>query len=373
MLCIQDPNFTDSQLLHEALLQASIGAECGAGVYAFVSSDGVQLLLEDGTFIKFLKRGRYQLIIGMDDITNTRTLAALRAVKSKHKSHVEFKAFLHDTKGSLFHPKLSWFKRSSGGRLVVGSGNLTQKGLRQNVEAFIVQDVDNVAINEIILQWNNWLRDNQRHLLEIDDPLVQRKALANEAKWKSKTTGIIKAGITRQTQQVMEASLIVDEPGAWDIHEDAPVLLAEIPGKTNDRWGQANFDKETYRQFFGAHPGSKALYEIILRSVDRDGSFGNIERRPAVSVKSDNHRFELGQAKRYNGYPANGKPIGIFVLVAPRTYLYSIVIPDHPEYTAIYDEIAPYRVRKDRLIRHITTVPKLKSICPTLPLLGYLA
>lgn len=77
MLSIQDPSFGKNKLLHEALLEACDVALYGAGAYAYVTSSGVSMLMKDKVFEKFMSRGKYHLVVGMDDITNTKTLDSL--------------------------------------------------------------------------------------------------------------------------------------------------------------------------------------------------------------------------------------------------------------------------------------------------------
>ena len=137
--CIQDPSYGKSEYLHEALISACVGNITGGGAYAFASKDGIELLIEDENFKRFLKEGRFLLVVGMDDITNIYSIKTLRKLQEKYKGHLKVKAYIHKGKGSIFHPKYSWFSNEDGGVLVIGSGNLTQKGLRQNREAYTLE------------------------------------------------------------------------------------------------------------------------------------------------------------------------------------------------------------------------------------------
>ena len=58
--------------------------------------------------------------------------------------------------------------------------------------------------------------------------------------------------------------------GSLEVDADA-VLIAEIP-KSGDRWNQANFDLETFRNYFGAIPGH--TQRIILTHIDSEGRVG---------------------------------------------------------------------------------------------------
>jgi hypothetical protein len=114
------------------------------------------------------------------------------------------------------------------------------------------------------------------------------------------------------------------------------VLVAEIP-KGSTRWEQANFSKETFISFFGASETiQRRAYFFHVRS---DGTMGQQEVRPAVAVQSHNYRFELGAAKGL-AYPIAGRPIGLFVRIAARTFLYMLLLPGspgHPEISLLLD------------------------------------
>lgn len=387
MLYIQDPTYDGSKLLHEALLEACGSATCGAGTYAFVSADGVNLLMRDPAFIQFVDRGHFHLIIGMDEITNTRSLLALNAFCRQH-ANLTVQAFLHDTSGSTFHPKFSWFRCQGGGYLVAGSGNLTQKGLRRNREAFEFSKVSEDEIQRIEDRWNAWLESSRIYLRNLDDRDVIERAQDN-ARWAATpgarrshhrpatTTQRAGTGAPEPTEvppETPEATVLPvyedDEIGAWEFDEQCPALIAEIP-RGGARWNQANFDAGTFRTFFNSLPGVAGQEMLVLRDVKWDGSLGRIEQRPPVSVASRNYRVELS-AGRGMQYPAVGRPLGVFVKLSTRTFLYMILFPPDEGHTALQNVLDRSRVRTDRLVRYPTNVLELRGLCPALPLLEYL-
>ena len=136
-LFIQDPSFPSSDLLHDKLIDTFRNAVGGGGAYAFVSRDGVQMLMENADFETMIERGPYTLVVGTDHITNEAALTKLSELKNAHNNLTVF-AFLHEHNNSIFHPKYSWFRNENGGTLVIGSGNLTVNGLRRNQEAFSI-------------------------------------------------------------------------------------------------------------------------------------------------------------------------------------------------------------------------------------------
>ena len=127
--------------------------------------------------------------------------------------------------------------------------------------------------------------------------------------------------------------MVAHEDG-WQFYEENEVLLAEIP-KSGNRWKQANFDIDTFRNFFGATPGDNSQ-RILLRNINENQSLSSIEIRPSVSVISQNYRFELDAASGLS-YPTDGKPIGIFIKLTTRMFLYHLFMPDHPAYEEIKD------------------------------------
>jgi hypothetical protein len=137
-LHIQDPNTDDSEFLVDSLLDACTGACAGGGAFAFLSAGGVQLFLRDELFTTFLTRGRFDLLVGVDAITDTAAIAALSAVCREHPN-IGARVFLPSHPRSIFHPKVAWFDLGDGGILITGSGNLTAGGLRWNIEAFAVE------------------------------------------------------------------------------------------------------------------------------------------------------------------------------------------------------------------------------------------
>ena len=108
MLHLQDPNYANSYSLHEALIEVCSAATSGKGAYAFVSRTGVDILFGDKEFEGMLGRGSYELVVGIDEITNTSTINKLSEFESIHPS-LSVNAFFHDNKNSLFHPKISYF------------------------------------------------------------------------------------------------------------------------------------------------------------------------------------------------------------------------------------------------------------------------
>lgn len=373
---IQDPTYSESYSLHEALLQACEGAIYGGGAYAFVSSGGAKLFLEDSNFMRFISSGTYKLIVGIDEITSENALAKLRELEGLYSDKLEAYAYYHDTKGSLFHPKFSWFRNDNGGVLILGSGNLTEKGLRRNREAFNVVEVDTDKITEIESLWNNWLSNNAGYLRNLDnsdviDRVKENKKAYSRSKGKirpqDEESSEIESSNENNVDEVIptETTIELVDQEAWGFTETDTVLISEIP-RSGNRWNQANFDKYSFINFFGARPGNNSL-RVLLRTVSDEGFLGEIEVRPSVTVVSHNWRFEL-EIVAGVPYPDDGRPIGVFIRVSTRMFLYVVAMPGGNYYDDVKMLLVhKYNGRSDRMMRVITTVHELNNTCPTLP------
>lgn len=387
MLYIQDPSYADSKQLLDAILECCPAANLGAGAYAFVSADGINLLIGDPIFTNFLERGQFLLIVGMDEITNTRSLAALNHYMALYPN-LQVKAFLHNTTGSTFHPKFCWFDCGDHGYVITGSGNLTQKGMQRNREAFEVKAVTPDELASIVQYWNSWLESVSAFLFPLSDEVVVQRAEENIHRMQvvrpRRTRAIARPhmGITSEEQVIQEVTptdgentepvlYVDDELGSWEYDTTSAVLICEIP-RGEKRWSQANFDANTFQTYFESTPGVAGQMALILRDVKHDGSMGEIRHRPPVSVASHNYRIEL-YVDRGTAYPVNGRVLGIFVKLSSRTFLYSLVFPTNSEYTALQAKLDSERQRRDRLVRYQTNAEELKGLAPSLPILQYLS
>jgi HKD family nuclease len=312
-ICIQDPEWDDSRYLLEEILVAAKGASSGVGAFAFASAAGINLLLKDLDFAKFLSKAPFELVVGIDAITDTNALDALSANVALHPN-LTTRVFFGSLSGSTFHPKMCWFRQFSRGTCLVGSGNLTAGGLRGNYEAFSVSTLSRNEMRKSDDMWQSWSLFHAAKLLPLDDPNVRNKAKENSRKNRI---------LAKEQREILvegrNGSLSVGRPKS----SGAEVLIAEIP-RSGTRWNQANFDLHTFNRYFGATPGK--TQRIILTHIDSRGTSGPQEVRPSVSVKSHNYRFELDAAANLD-YPTEGRPIAIFVKVATRTFRYRLLLP----------------------------------------------
>ncbi|SHE76469.1 hypothetical protein SAMN04487965_0604 [Microbulbifer donghaiensis] len=358
MLHIQDPIFTRSYSTHEALINTCSSSIAGYGAFAFASATGVELLFNDEVFDALLERGEYSLVLGIDEITNAACLESLDRIQQRRPS-LNVQAFLHD-EPSLFHPKFSFFKNEEDlGSLIVGSGNLTLGGLRKNREGFAVIELEQDQTRAIESYWSSWLAESGDRLRPISDDLVIQKVRQNQLRRR--------AGVVRRVEREEEsespevvASGAADLDSEWSFSASSKVLFAEIP-RSGDRWKQANFDVGTFQEFFGAIPGDNSQ-RVLLRNVNADGTLAHVEVRQSVSVKSQNYRFELDAASGIS-YPDTGKPIGIFVQVSTRVFLYHLFLPGDSHYETLVawmDE--NWDGRADRMKRIVAQISDVESM-----------
>jgi hypothetical protein len=361
-ISIQDPAIPGTPFLHESLLEKCDGAISGGGAFAFVSKAGAELLFKDHVFTGFLSHSNFDLVVGVDSVTNIpalHTLTELRRVYPKLKVRV----FCHNRANALFHPKFCWFRHPKKGFLITGSGNLTTGGLRGNWEAYTITKLDRTELRDVESRWSMWLSVHSELLKSTDDDIALERAALNIRRPR---LVLPLKDITVSTETRIA---VVDGFG------EREVLLAEIP-RAGDRWNQGNFTYENFQNFFGM--GTEGLPEaerrILLMHVAPDGILETLESRPGVVVKSRNFRFEL-EAASGREYPETGRPIGVFVRTGARTFIYRLVMPDDRDYRTVTTflksewEKTITRGRQDLIMRRVqTNVNALRQAWPSSPL-----
>lgn len=376
MFAIQDLDFSGSQSSDEVFLNASNNAIKGSGAFGFVTRDGLKITIEDPQFISFLKLYPFLLIVGVDEITNRKALERLSELQVSYPN-LTVRVYFKPSSYTIFHPKAYWFQKSNGGVLNASSSNMTFKGLRKNTEIGLPIDVDKETIQRVENEWNTWLDKSEDYLWDLNAEKIIEQAKINEEKFKRKGKGKGKPVTTPEQNTVPEEVIIEDETDetfidnndleVWSFNDTSLALVAEIP-ESGDRWKQANFSKEVFNNFFGVVLGAGVPYTILLRNVSRSGNLESIESRPQVSVKSQNYRFELSAASGIP-YPEDGAPIGIFIRVAVRTFIYCLVFPEEASYQMIYEFLNNnYKGAARTKKRVMTTCNQIEDIINNLPL-----
>ena len=416
-LMIQDPTYAASMSLGEALIDACNKGQDGAGAFAFAEENGIDLFLGDPDFGNYIKTHSYELVVGTDSITDPKAVSRLRAYCKLYHNLTVY-AYVHDSKKYLFHPKLTWFETSSGGLSIIGSGNLTERGLYHNVEMYSYNELSNKDFAKLKSDWQGWLdySINSNLIFDINDPIIDHAVNLSAAKkirsfstpksstgttteldsslvalykTQPKTTSVRQTVTTpiptipkkakpKESSTVIATQIPTVEPvvvaptvnPVWSVSPTDRVLVAEVT-KGGARWKQINFDKASFQDYFGAIPGGTAgTYRILLKSVNSKGVLGATELRPSVSVASHNWRFEISAAKGLP-YPTGGnRPYVVFSEASTRSFIYEVLMPGDARYSEVDSYVNNWK--RDNgvtdIARIITDVSTIKPSTPSLGL-----
>lgn len=415
-LMIQDPTYAASMRLGEALIDACNKSTDGAGAFAFAEENGIDLFLGDDDFRDYIKTHKYELVVGTDSITDPKAVSRLRAYCKLYKNLTVY-GYVHDSRKYLFHPKLTWFETSTGGLSIIGSGNLTERGLFHNIEMYSYNELSNGDFTKLKADWVDWLDYSITNNLvfDIGDPIIDHAVNLSASKksrsftrTRSATGTTIKPGVALsalyKTQPMTtsvkrpvtvpiprttrlkpkKATTVIAKPipavapvavapminPVWTVSSSDRVLVAEVP-KGKNRWKQINFDKASFQNYFGATPGETGgTYRILLKNVDSVGKLGVTETRPSVSVASHNWRFEISAASGLP-YPSGGnRPYVIFSEASTRSFIYELIMPGDPRYLEVDIFVNSWKRANGvtGIARFITDVNGIKPSTPSLGL-----
>ena len=310
-LRFQDPTSSSTKLL-DLILDAAENSDRGAGIFSFASYKGVSLLLADSVFENFLLGSKFNLLVGVDAVTDPAALKHLQDAQNQY-ANLRARAFFHSHAAATFHPKLAWFASGEKCRVFVGSGNLTRGGLLNNWEAFGDIELDETQFDNFESVWNSWFCQNREHLFELNDQHVTERARRNKTE-----------NLRRPEEYVIESGNL----NPSEAPAGANVLVAEIP-RGSTRWNQANFDLENFVTFFQLSRTESRRVE--LTPVSSDGTVGTTEVRPSIAVASSNYRIELGLASNLN-YPDSDRPIAVFLRIGIRRFRYRLLMPQDADH-----------------------------------------
>lgn len=319
---VQDPTDPATTYLYETIVNVVQDAVEWRGVYAFASQGGVDKLISDDAVTAFFRRGgTASLIVGIDAITNRAALEQLAQYASKYATFIP-SVFWTPTNG-LFHPKLSHFRHADGHEtLVIGSGNLTPGGLISNFEAYSVissapgETLDTIGLDSFLERHGSIIRP-------IDEDALVRASLNFIQKVKGKAK-IVAAEAVDNMLPLPKAVVGASPP------KPQRVMVAQIP-KAGVRWTQAHFNADVVQQFFRIT--DRVYQRVFLTYVGDDGTRGDEEpRRCVFSQANMNYKIEIETAGQIN-YPAEGRPIAVFIERNVRTFEYLVLMPNAPGYT----------------------------------------
>lgn len=129
-----------------------------------------------------------------------------------------------------------------------------------------------------------------------------------------------------------------------------------------------NFPVKIFEDFFGAERGDNS-YKIELMNIAQDGTLGSVEIRQAVTVKSNNFRFEIKCKETDGKYPGkDNRPIALFIKLGDAEFLYQVLMSNYPAYHKIKDYLTleARSKRVDELKRVIVDVEAIHALYPEL-------
>lgn len=357
-LHVQDPTSGDPEYLFEAIIGAVERAARWRGMFAFASSGGIDALLEDPIVEAFLqRRAVVDLLVGLDAITNRPTLERLQELGRRYPSLTSRVFWNHS--GGLFHPKISHFDYPDGGQvLIVGSGNLTPGGLRENIEAFSVLRCGPRERLDL-RSWDGFLERHAQDLRAIDLAALDRAA-----------RNIVRGGRRRQRQLDVEPDVeLAVAPaarGAEPVPAEARFLVARVP-KAGGRWHQVHFNRDVVERFFRVRPDS--TQRVYLTALDAAGARAPQEVRPCIySHVNKNCKIEL-RARHDAEYPEEGAPVAVFRELQPRTFEYMLLLPGDPGFSQMVrltEDLPSLGRGAKRVVTDAATVRTRWRTCPLL-------
>lgn len=358
-VCIQDPTYSGTTYLYEAILTAAKEAKYWRGLYAFASRDGVNHLIEDQIVLDFMSDGgEIDLIVGIDAVTNR---AVLERMQELEQQHVNFRprVFWNQSKG-LFHPKISDFLLEDGRRiLIVGSGNLTPGGLAGHFEAYAVivgDQRDEIDIGGL----ETFLTRHVDNIRGIDDEALERAA-ANIIR------GVAGGRRVRARSRVRRGTPGSGLSAAARATGFDRILVAQVP-RAGGRWAQVHFNAQVIQDYFRLN--RLETERVYLTRIDANAERKDLEVRPCVysAGSNRNYKIEIGAAKNC-AYPDDGRPLLIFRELRLRCYDYMILLPGEHGYGAVLDLTNRLPSPGGGLPRPITDMASLAGAWPECPLL----
>jgi hypothetical protein len=351
---LQDPTLPDTVYLFEAVIAAAHDAVEWDGVFAFVTEGGARALITDPAVEDFLRRGELSLLVGLDAVTTRKALEYLQEVEGAHP-RFRVRVFWNRS-GGLFHPKLSQFRYPDGRRLlIVGSGNLTPGGLRDNFEAYSIvragpgEAIDIGPLDEFRLRHASDIRPIDAEALER----ASRNVIRGSSGRRRAARG---AGDHAEEERADREAQPLDR-----------VLVAQVP-KAGNRWAQVHYNQEVIQQYFRVRPNSSQ--RVYLTRRDGGALDGEQEVRPCVlSDANRNCKIELGAASGRDYPPEDaGPPIAVFREVQARTFDYVLLMPGDEGYRQLLRLTETMESVGRGLPRVITDLPTVAATWPNCPL-----
>lgn len=315
-----------TSLLVDAIASCAKDSLGGGAVFAFATREGVSRFFRIPAVNSMLTSGHpFTLIVGTDAITNAQAILEIEKVAATFPN-LRALAHVHES-AVTFHPKFCWFDHQQSRLLIVGSGNLTSRGLGGgsdqrlgNWEAFLQQEViggDRDALTRQIEEWIA-LAVEAQNLLPLDDDRVRDAAVANsQVSYVSPKKYRKRTQIKKTAPQAAVLEVPNEQISIW--LEPNRVLIREIP---LNRTGQADLTKAGLA-FFGF---SDAPVKILVQHVGENGDIGQANERNLFSNLSQNYRIELPEAAAYTAIgPGDQRTVLVAVKFDEGAYRYTLI------------------------------------------------
>lgn len=344
------------------------GAETGGAVFAFATADGIQAFCKAKNIKAMLEGGKdFKLIVGLDSITNGRAIAQLRYESQKYKGgNLTCAAFMHN-ESCTFHPKFCWFKKTGNLAVIVGSGNLTMKGLgahssgapTPNWEAFSVRSLTGDAAGKALQGICAWLQAHQGNIVPLDDPRVLAKALTNSQSQPA-------TGISRKSGRVVSIGNDSTEIESEEF-DSADILMREISLGRN---GQIDVGKKFFWKYFGFERNKDT--GVLLQHVSRNNEIGSVKLHALVEKGSKNYCLEIEEAKaKQSKKSGHGwRTIIIFSRLDGRSFRYCVIptgTSAHARLTAaFFKNVDPKKPGRRMGVKNVWSA-ELKKAWPNAP------
>lgn len=374
-LRFQDPTEPGTRYLYEEIIEQLLDPMTDAveSIFAFASYNAALGLMEDPALRQFLARDHnvLRVLVGLDAITDRRTLELLRDAAASNYPYIEVRVYKNSQPG-LFHPKLVRAHRNDGsGVVIVGSGNLTPGGFRNNIEAYSIVRYEAAAPVDLS-EWDQFLVSHAAEISEVDDDALekgdrnaQKARLGRKISRRQGRTG----GSLPKPGAVLQE--ILGEPdGAVTVDETGPkptdrMLVAEVPA-AGTRWHQVHFNEDIVEAYFRARPATAD--RVFLLRYEGGGVVAPEPPRPVIRPPSNaNHRIEFG-ARPGAAFPTNGRPIIVLRELGVRTHVYLMLFPGEAGYSEMASFLASRPSVGRGVPRVIATRADVLARWPTLPI-----
>lgn len=189
--------------------------------------------------------------------------AALKAMQS---DGVEVRLMRHYT--GIFHPKVIWFVGNAGSAVLAGSNNLTEDGLRNNIEFATVTMLAEVDAN--LKTWHDEIHKGSeratatliKSYAKEKEKYGQQRAISGQGgnfTWSKRTSGV------PRKRSIPWANTATELAGSR-------LILEVMPRETSEEGRQVQIPLDAARRFFGLGKKAGSSINLDLNNVDTQES-----------------------------------------------------------------------------------------------------